>query len=165
MNPNLTPNIYKRGLDDSGLCNKTEFFSLRLPALISPLSTVTKSQHHMTAVQRHPNERVMLEAPVDITPGSRAAPRPLHWQLQWRSAGLQARVRACRVAQRNRHHCHPAASAPGERHVSALQARRGRSTPSACTTKNNPSPSPTLAHQCGLNHVFFREHSKPRLYN
>lgn len=77
MNPNLTPNIYNRGSNDSGLRNKTQsFFSLRLPALISPLSTVTKSQHHMTAVQRHPNERVMLEVPADITPGSRAAPRP-----------------------------------------------------------------------------------------
>lgn len=50
-----------------GFVKKPEFFSLRLPALISPLSAVTKSQHHMTAVQRHPNERAMLEVLVDIT--------------------------------------------------------------------------------------------------
>lgn len=29
----------------------------------------------MTAVQRHPNERVMSEVPADITPGSRAGSR------------------------------------------------------------------------------------------
>lgn len=59
-----------------GFVTETQSFplSLRLPALISPLSTVTRSQHHMTAVQRHPNERVMLDVLVDITWGTSTLP-------------------------------------------------------------------------------------------
>lgn len=140
VDQSLTPHIYNRGLGDSGLCKKTESFSA---------SGYLLSSHRCQRWQKVSTTWQLFR---DILMSRWC------WRSWWTSPGKELEhVGWHKESSISR----------GERLTAACPARSAHPedrAPDSMHGKQN-IPSATLAHQWGLNHVFFREHSKPGAHN